>query len=253
MSLHFSFVACFSEMVCFDIAGKHLQLKIPGAVYVFVREATTYNGAASSGAAYVFVRDGTTWSQQAYLKASNTRPNIQFGKSVSISGDTIVVGASGENSNATGVNGDQYTTNMYNSGAAYVFVRDGTTWIQQAYLKASNPGELDEFGISVGVSGNTIVVGAHYESSNAVRVNGDENNDLATTSGAAYVFVREGTTWTQQAYLKASNTGASDFFREAVSISRDTIVVGAHLEDSNTIGVNGDQNNDMIQEQHMYL
>jgi hypothetical protein len=201
------------------------------------------NDAYRSGAAYVFVRDGTIWTQQAYLKASNTEELDEFGISVSISGDTIVVGAQYEDSNATGVNGDQNNNDAQNSGAAYVFVRVGTVWTQQAYLKASNTAFSRVFGFSVSISGDTIVVGAYQENSNTTGVNGDQNNNNASESGAAYVFVREGTTWTQQAYLKASNTDAGDYFAFSVSISGDTIVVGAHKEDSNATGVNGDQNN----------
>src|SRR5690606_29875211 len=146
---------------------------------------------SSSGAAYAFVRNGTEWTQQAYLKASNTGANDYFGYSVSISGDTIVVGAIYEDSNATGVNGNQNNNGASGSGAAYVFVRDGTTWTQQAYLKASNTGADDYFGYSVSISGDTIVVGAVQEASNATGVNGDQNNNGASGSGAAYVFVRD--------------------------------------------------------------
>ena len=96
------------------------------------------NSAPCSGAAYVFTRSGTNWSQQAYLKASNTEVDDWFGPSVAISGDTVVVGAYEEDSNATGVNGNQSDNSATNSGAAYVFTRSGTTWSQQAYLKASN-------------------------------------------------------------------------------------------------------------------
>jgi hypothetical protein len=198
---------------------------------------------ANSGAAYVFVRVGNTWTQQAYLKASNPGVLDEFGTSVSISGDTIVVGAIGERSSATGVNGDQSNDDARDSGAAYVFVRVGNTWTQQAYLKASNTGAGDYFGISVSISGDTIVVGAYLEDSNAVGVNGDQSNDDARESGAAYVFVRVGNSWTQQAYLKASNTEASDNFGCPVSISGDTIVVGAIGEDSNAKGANRDPNN----------
>jgi hypothetical protein len=200
------------------------------------------NRAPDSGAAYVFVRHGSRWTQQAYLKASNTGEGDYFGISVSISGDTIVVGALFESSNATGVNGDQNNDNSSQSGAAYVFVREGTAWTQQAYLKASNTGAVDLFGCSVSISGDTIVVGAYQEDSSATGVFGDQNKDDAPNSGAAYVFVREGTTWNQQAYLKASNTEEYDSFGYSVSISGDTIVVGAYQEDSSATGVFGDQN-----------
>src|SRR5205823_5417703 len=198
------------------------------------------NSATGSGAAYVFVRSGSTWTQQAYLKASNTGVNDLFGVSVAISGDTIVVGAYGEDSAATGVNGNQADNGAIDSGAAYVFVRSGSTWTQQAYLKASNTGASDFFGGSVAISGDTAVVGAFEEDSAATGVNGNQADNGAVDSGAAYVFARSGSTWTQQAYLKASNTGSSDLFVNT-AISGDTAVVGALYEDSAARGVNGSQ------------
>jgi hypothetical protein len=196
--------------------------------------------APQSGAAYVFVRNGSTWSQQAYLKASNKGQNDVFGTSVGVSGDTIVVGAPEESSNATGVDGADNDLALA-SGAAYIFVRSGSTWSQQAYLKASNTGKLDGFGDSVAVSGDTVVVGAPGESSNATGVNGADNNS-ADNSGAAYVFVRSGSTWSQQAYLKASNTGKFDGLGSSVAASGGTLVVGAPGESSNATGVNGADN-----------
>src|SRR5437667_6205519 len=171
-------------------------------------------------------QNATLIAQQAYIKASNTGGpspgdtpadyggsfGDNFGWSVAISGDTMVIGAPGEDSNATGVNGNQTNNNARDSGAAYVFVRDGTNWVQQAYLKASNTGANDLFGWSVAISGDTMVIGAPLEDSNATGVNGNQTNNSATDSGAAYVFVRDGTNWVQEAYLKASNTGASDRF-----------------------------------------
>ena len=204
------------------------------------------NDALDSGAVYVFVRNGTSWTQQAYIKASNTGANDYFGLSVALSGDTLVVGAIWEDSNATGVNGNQNDNSALQAGAAYVFVRNGTNWSQQAYLKASNTGSGDSFGGSVAVSGDTVVVGAHYEESNATGVNGDGIDDSAPASGAAYVFVRKGTNWTQQAYLKASNGGAADYFGTSVGISGNTIVAGAMGEASNAIGVNGDQSDNSV-------
>ncbi len=198
------------------------------------------DSATESGAVYVFVRSGTTWSQQAYLKASNTDSDDAFGRAVAIDGDTLVVGASGEDSTATGVDGPDNDFGT-NTGAAYVFVRSGTTWGQQAYLKASNTGSFDQFGSSVCVSGDTVVVGAANESSNATGVNGTQNDNSAAGAGAAYVFVRSGTTWSQQAYLKASNTDDQDFFGSSVSVAGDTVVVGAVREESGATGVGGAQ------------
>ena len=172
------------------------------------------SGFGDSGAAYVFVRSSGTWTQQAYLKASNTGKDGNFGFSVAISGDTVVVGASGEASYA---------------GAGYVFVRTSGIWSQQALLKASNPSADYYFGSSVAISGDTVVVGAVYESYGFFQ------------SGAAYVFVRTSGKWSQQAYLKASNPGYDDNFGYSVAISGDTVVVGAYQEASNATGVNGNQ------------
>ncbi len=201
------------------------------------------NSAADSGAAYVFVRSGGVWSQQAYLKASNTGAADNFGNSAAVSGDTVVVGASGEDSNATGVNGNQADNSAGNSGAAYVFARNVGVWSQQAYLKASNTDAADNFSNSVAVSGDTVVVGANGEDSNATGVNGNQSDNSAAVSGAAYVFVRNGGVWSQQAYLKASNTGSFDTFGYSVAVSGDTVVVGARGEASSATGVNGNQAN----------
>ncbi len=206
--------------------------------------------APGAGAAYVFTRSGSTWSQQAYLKASNTDANDQFGISVTMAGNTVVVGATGEASNATGVNGDQNDNSasggaLRGAGAAYVFIRSGGTWSQQAYLKASNSDSGDQFGSSVAFAGNTVVVGATGEANNTTGVDGDQGDNSARGvlggAGAVYVFTRSGSTWSQQAYLKASNTDSQDQFGESVAIAGDTLVVGLQNEASNAIGVNGNQ------------
>ncbi len=201
------------------------------------------NSAIFSGAAYMFSRNGNTWSQQAYLKASNTEASDHFGSAVSISGDTVVIGADREASNATGVGGNQTDNSATGAGAAYVFTRNGDTWVQQAYLKASNTGAFDQFGSSIASADETLVVGAIREASNANGIDGDQNDDSADSAGAAYVFSRNVDNWSQQAYLKASNSDALDQFGLSVAIANDTVVVGAFSEDSNTSVVNGDQNN----------
>ena len=205
------------------------------------------------GEAYVFVRSGGTWSEQAHLKASNPDRGDSFGSSVAISGDTLVVGAPGEDSAATGIGGDQNDNDARESGAAYVFVRTGSTWSQQAYLKASNTEAEDSFGESVAVSGDTVIVGAPTEGSDATGIDGPQDNNNAEGSGAAYVFVRTGSTWSQQIYLKASNTGTGDHFGESVAISGNTLVVGAIREDSSAIGVNGGSNDDLTDSGAAYV
>jgi cysteine-rich repeat protein len=208
------------------------------------------NSRYRAGAVYVFERDGLEWTQQAYVKASNTDGGDVFGSAVALSddGNTLIVAAPEEDSSAAGINGGQDIDNHTEAGAVYVFERDEmNVWAQQAYVKASNPGEGDLFGYSVALSGdgNTLAVGAGYEGSNAVGIGGDQlNNDNLT--GASYVFVRDGMNgWTQQAYVKASNTGVYERFGNSVALSEDgsTLCVSSHEEDSDAIGIGGNQGN----------
>jgi hypothetical protein len=212
------------------------------------------NLAFNSGAAYVFKRTGSLWEQEAYLKAPNREPSDLFGAMASISGDTIVVSGHYEDSAQTTItNGNSASTNntLTDSGAAYVFRRSGSVWAQEAYLKASNAGANDYFGIWTRISGDTIIVTSREDSNQTPITNGttaSTNNTLAD-SGAVYVFKRTGSSWTQEAYLKAPNSGASDWFGEGISISGDTIVVGAYQEDSNqssiTNGIGGGSDNSL--------
>jgi hypothetical protein len=205
------------------------------------------NSADGSGAVYVFTRNGTTWSQEAYVKASNTDIADQFGQSVALSADgtTLAVGALGENSAATGIGGNQADNSADGSGAVYVFRRNGTTWSQEAYIKASNTGTSDFFGISVALSadGTTLAVGAVLEDSAATGIGGSQADNSADGSGAAYVFIRSGATWSQDAYIKASNTDAGDGFGRGVAFSADgrTLAVGAVGEGSAATGIGGNQ------------
>ncbi len=214
--------------------------------------ATGVNGNQSdrscpnAGAVYVFTRTGGTWSQQAYLKASNTESGDSFGTSVSLSGDTLAVGAPQEYSCTTGVNGNQADNGCVAAGAVYVFTRAGSTWSQQAYMKASNTHFGNIFGWSVSVSGNTLAVGAPQEKSCATGINGNQLNsgcgDL-TAAGAAYVFTRRENVWTQEAYVKPSNTRPRHSFGVQVSLDGDTLAVGAPGDDSCATGIDGDQSN----------
>ena len=175
------------------ISGEIIVVSAPdeGSAATGVNGDQSDDSARSSGAAYVFRREHEQWIQVAYLKASNTDRRDQFGTSLAISEETIVVGAIGEESLARGVNGDENDEYKYagDSGAAYVFRRENGQWIQRAYLKASNTDGFDEFGSSVAISGENIVVGAHFEKSSATGVNGEQNDNSARDSGAAYVFL----------------------------------------------------------------
>lgn len=205
------------------------------------------NTRVAAGAVYVLSCSGGTWTQQAYVKASNPDAGDGFGVSVALSadGNTLAVGSPGESSAAMGVNGNQADNTAPTSGAVYVFVRSGTTWSQQGYIKASNTGQQDQFGASLALSadGNTLAVGARLEDSVAMGVDGIQTDNTLPDSGAAYVYVRNGTTWTQQAYIKASNTGQNDMFGNAIALSADgdTLAVAATGEASATTGIGGDQ------------
>ena len=133
-----------------------------------------------------------------------------------------------------------------------IFVRSGATWSQQAYIKASNTGQEDWFGVRLALSGdgNTLAVGAPNEDSAAQGINGRQTNDSATEAGAVYLFTRSGAAWSQLAYVKGANTEAFDEFGGAVGLSRDgrTLVVGAKGEDSSARGVNGNQADNSLDE-----
>lgn len=199
---------------------------------------------------HIFKRDPTTgdWIQDAYLKGSNTAAGDNFASSVAISGNFAIVGARTEDSNFTGINNTDnasFTDNdlSTDSGAAYIFKRDETTgnWIQDAYLKPTNTGVGDKFGVnSISISGNYAVVSAYLEDNVSTTINNTDNasftdDDSATDAGAVYVFKRNVVTgiWTQDAYLKATNTKAGDQFGQTVYISGKYIIVGSSREDNN--------------------
>lgn len=162
---------------------------------------------ADAGAAYIFVREKEGWVEQARLTASDGAAGDNFGWSVAIHADTAIVGAWFDDDRGT------------NSGAAYIFVRSGDTWTQQTKLTASNGQANDLFGSSVAIHAERAVVGAYL------------NDAAATNAGAAYVFEREGGTWTQQGILTAPDAGANDFFGLSVSCHEGRILVGAPRSD----------------------
>lgn len=207
--------------------------------------------ATESGAVYVFARTNGTWAQEAYVKASNTDIGDQFGHAVALSGDgnTLAVGAYGEGSGATGINGNQLDNSEGDSGAVYAFTRAGGVWTQEAYVKASNSRMGFDFGRDLALSsdGNTLAVGARDEGSDSKGIDGDPWNLSAYKAGAVYVFTRASGVWTQQAYVKASNTDAGDRFGTvALSGDGDTLAVGAVFEASSARGVYGDETSNWL-------
>jgi hypothetical protein len=181
--------------------------------------------------------------QQTYIKASNSDAHDWFGESVALDGDTLIIGAEWESSCTTGINGDQNNNNCLGAGAVYVFKRSGNTWAQEAYIKASNSDAGDFFGRSVALDGDTLIISAEWESSCATGINGDQNSNDCQRAGAVYVFKRNENTWSQEAYIKASNSDVNDLFGISVALDGDTLVVGAPGEDSCATGINGDQDN----------
>nr|MBA2543956.1 FG-GAP repeat protein [Deltaproteobacteria bacterium] len=206
-----------------------------GAVYVFTRTGTTWSeqqkitvadatpsarfgqtvriegetavigtpNDGTKGSVYVFTRSGTVWSQQQKLTAPDAAAGDRFGYFVEISGNSVIIGAR----NATS-----------NRGAAYVFVRSGVTWLLQQKLTASDAADGDQFGRAVDINGNTAVVGAWVKNSGR---------------GAAYVFTRNGVTWTQQQKLTASDGATGDEYGSAVSLVGETAVIGSKKDDDN--------------------
>jgi len=163
----------------------------------------------SSGSAYVFRYDSTNWVEEAKLLASDGTAEDHFGSAVSLFDDTAVIGASGDWSDGG------------ETGSAYVFRHNGTDWVEEAKLLASDGEHHDSFGDAVSISGNTIVIGAR----------GDSDNDFL--SGSAYVFRLERRGWVQEVKLLASDGAWHDYFGGSVSISGDSIVIGAHGDDDN--------------------
>eukprot|EP00002_Diphylleia_rotans_P034432 TRINITY_DN7396_c0_g4_i2.p1 TRINITY_DN7396_c0_g4~~TRINITY_DN7396_c0_g4_i2.p1 ORF type:complete len:299 (-),score=33.79 TRINITY_DN7396_c0_g4_i2:225-1121(-) len=161
-------------------------------------------GASAAGSAYIFARSGTSWSQQAYLTASDRAAGSWFGWSVSITDSYAAVGARWADPDG-----------VTDAGAAYVFVRSGTTWTQQAYLKASVKAASDDFGFSISMTNDRVLVGGMAVDHGSV-----------ANAGAGYVFLRTDTTWTQQAMLTASNKVANDYLGGTASMTDTYALLG---------------------------
>ena len=161
-----------------------------------------------SGSAYVFRHDGTGWVQEAKLLPSDGAADDWFGYSVSILGDAVVIGAVRDDDNGS------------KAGSAYVFRYDGTGWVQDARLLASDGAAQDYFGAFVAIFGDAAVIGAPGD---------DDNGDL---SGSAYVFRYDGTGWVEEAKLLAPFGAAEDVFGDPVAISGNTAIIGAHGDHS---------------------
>lgn len=206
-----------------------------------------------AGAVYVFTRNNGAWGQQAYIKASNTLAKAKyytpegsegayqdvlnpalFGATLALSanGDLLAVGAQGEASKSTGVNGNQDDQSVPNAGAVYTYTRSGSSWAHQAYVKASNTDAGDGFGASLALSGNgsTLTVSAPGEASRATGIQGDQQDNTLPSSGAVYAYTQNAGAWSQQAYIKAGVADANEAFggRQALSGDGSTLAVGGN-------------------------
>jgi Calx-beta domain/FG-GAP repeat/Domain of unknown function (DUF4214) len=200
-----------SDGVSFDEFGSAVAIK--GNTVLIGAWLAKIGSSTSQGAVYVFTRSGTTWTQQQKLTAGDGLSGDQFGGAIGLTNDSAVIGARQD----LGCNGCNV-----GPGKAYVFVRSGSIWSQQQKLTASDGLNTDAFGSAVAIDRDTVAVGAYH------------NDESPTTSdrGAVYVFVRSGTTWSQQQKLRGSigNGGGGGFdhlFGEAVAVSGDTLVAGA--------------------------
>jgi hypothetical protein len=212
-----------SDRAAGDNLGYSVALSSDGNIAFIGARAESTSPNTNQGAAYVFTRTAGIWTEQQKLTASDRASTDYFGASMAISsdGNTALIGAYLED-----------TSPNTDNGAAYVFTRSAGVWTQQQKLLASDLATGDEFGASVALSsdGNTAIVGARYE-----------NTSPNVDNGAAYVFTRSGSTWTQQQKLLASDRAGSDRFGWSVSLSANgnIALIGAYLESASPITNNG--------------
>ena len=190
-----------SDITAYDSFGKSVSVS---GDRLLVGAPGKDNGGVNFGSAYIFMRSGTAWTQQQKLTAPDGAANDSFGSTVAVSGDTAIIGALSNDEKGV------------DSGAAYVFTRGNSVWSQQAKLTASDAVAGLSFGNSVAISGDSAIIGA-------------ASDDAAgADSGSAYVFARNGSIWSQQTKLTASDAAAGDYFGSAVSLAGDTAVIGAN-------------------------
>jgi hypothetical protein len=183
------------------------------------------NGATASGAVYVFERSGSAWSQHSYLKAMAPDAGDEFGFSIDLNaaGDVLAVGAAKEDGIQRGVNVDQTNNASVNTGAAYIFEEAGGAWAQTAFMKASNADPIDQFGfvVKLSSSGDALVATSVWEGGRSQGINGNQVLDDFVGSGAGYLFLRDGMTWKQKAYIKAPNNSPNANFGFDVDMALD--------------------------------
>ena len=166
-----------------------------------------------SGAAYIYERENGTWRYQTKITASDGRDGDLFGISVAIDGDTVLVGA------------DLHDEKAENAGAVYVYVLDNNQWKQEAKLMASDGDNTDIFGVRVAISGDTALISARR----------DDIEGVGIDAGSAYIFERNGQTWTEKVKLTSPDGKADDRFGRDVALSKDTAILSAMNHDANGV------------------
>ncbi len=206
------------------------------------------------GGVYIFSKGEHGWRHEAYVKSVSPGEKDRFGEVLAMSADgsVVAVGVPEDDSGAAGIDANAGDGTAYETGAVYLYARSGGEWRRQAFIKASNPDVNDRFGSSVALSadGLTLAVGAPFESGGATGINGTQSDNSAFEAGAVYVYVYENDDWRQQAYVKSADAlvvrnqlqSRENRFGSAVALSSDgnLLIVGAPLEASETIGINGE-------------
>ncbi len=205
-----------------DISGDYAIVAAHGEDH----NATGGAQLSGAGSVYIFTRNADGWVQQQKIVASDRGSGDSFGYSAAIDGDYIIVGALWEDQNAAG------TATIPDAGSAYIFVRNGSTWVQQQKLVASDRDTSDIFGSSVAISGEYAIVGAFQDYEDAA------GGSPAQYAGSAYIFKRTGSTWTQQQKIVTSDRAFQDRFGSRVAISGDQAIVAASFEDEDANGGN---------------
>jgi len=188
--------------------GFGISVSVSGnvAAVCSIPEAT---GGTDAGSVYIFRYNSTNWVEEQKIQASDVKNTDRFGYPINISGDAVVVGAHGEDTGGS------------DAGAVYVFRHNGTTWIEEQKLTASDAQEGDGFGYAVSLSGNTLIVGAYME------------DEFGSDAGAAYVYTYDGSIWTEEKKIVSEEIEADDNFGMSVALCGDAAIVGALNENSN--------------------
>jgi hypothetical protein len=179
--------------------------------YAIIGAPLNDDDGSDSDSAYIFKRSGTTWTEEVKLTASDAAGSDNFGEMVSIDGDYAIIAAPFDDDDGSG------------SGSAYIFKRSGTTWMEEAKLTASDAAEGGLFGYSVSIDGDYVIVGAR------------QDDDNGNSSGSAYIFKRNGTSWIEEQKLTVSDAAELDFFGESVTVNSDFAIIGAIGDDDNGI------------------